>query len=66
MGSSGRWRGNQEISGQRELHAKTVGIVGLGNIGKRVAPIASGVFAARIEYYDMVPRRRSGGCRRLA
>ena len=54
MVSSGRWRGNQEPSGLRELHAKTVGVVGLGNIGKRVARIASGGFAARIQYYDIV------------
>lgn len=54
MVSSGRWRGNQEISGLHELHAKTIGILGLGNIGKRVARIASGGFDARIQYFDLV------------
>lgn len=54
MVSSGRWRGNRDISGMHELHGKTVGIIGLGNIGKRVARIAAGGFGARIQYHDIV------------
>lgn len=52
--SAGRWRGNQPVPRLHELRNKTIGIVGLGHIGKRVARITSRGFDARIQYYDVV------------
>ncbi len=49
---SGRWRGNDFNSAKLyELEDKTLGIVGLGNIGKKVARRAK-PFDMRIQYYD--------------
>src|SRR5215469_1632880 len=43
MMSSGAWRGNEWLGrGYYELAGKTLGIVGLGTIGKKVARIAKG------------------------
>jgi len=51
---SGRWRGNDFNSAKLyELEDKTLGIVGLGNIGKKVARRARG-FDARVQYYDVL------------
>jgi len=51
--SAGQWRsgpsGNAPI---HELRGKTVGIVGLGNIGKKVARRAA-AFDVEIQYYDI-------------
>src|SRR6202795_5416515 len=50
---SGRWRGNDFNSTKLyELEDKTLGIVGLGNIGKKVARRAK-AFDLRIQYYDV-------------
>jgi phosphoglycerate dehydrogenase-like enzyme len=51
--SSGRWRGN-DFSGAKlyELEDKTLGIIGLGNIGKKVARRAK-AFDMFIKYYDI-------------
>ena len=50
---SGRWRGNDFNSAKLyELEDKTLGIVGLGNIGKKVARRAK-AFDMRINYYDI-------------
>jgi len=50
---SGRWRGNDFNSTKLyELEDKTLGIVGLGNIGKKVARRAK-AFDMRIQYYDV-------------
>ncbi|HXO01908.1 MAG TPA: 2-hydroxyacid dehydrogenase [Stellaceae bacterium] len=50
---SGRWRGNDFNSTKLyELEDKTLGIVGLGNIGKKVARRAK-AFDLRILYYDV-------------
>ena len=50
---SGRWRGNDFSSTKLyELEDKTLGIVGLGNIGKKVARRAK-AFDMRIQYYDI-------------
>src|SRR5262249_44135065 len=38
--SAGRWRGNGPAPRMYELHDKTLGIVGLGTIGKKVARLA--------------------------
>lgn len=50
---AGRWRGN-DLAGTRlyELRDKTLGIVGLGAIGKKVARLAN-AFGMRVQYYDI-------------
>ena len=51
--SSGRWRGNDfNATKLYELEDKTLGIIGLGNIGKKVARRAR-AFDMRIQYYDI-------------
>src|SRR5262249_32660030 len=50
--SSGRWRGNGPAPRMYEIHGKTLGIVGLGTIGKKVARIAR-AFGMRVQYYDI-------------
>src|SRR6516225_3081642 len=51
--STGRWRGNGPAPRMYELFGKTLGIVGLGTIGKKVARLAKG-FGMRVEYFDIV------------
>ena len=50
---SGRWRGN-DIASVRlfELHGRTLGIIGLGTIGKKVARLAR-AFGMNVQYYDI-------------
>ena len=48
---AGRWRGNQTPR-LFELRGKTVGIVGLGSIGKKVARLAM-AFGTNVIYYDI-------------
>jgi phosphoglycerate dehydrogenase-like enzyme len=50
--SAGRWRGNGPSPRMYELFGKTLGIVGLGTIGKKVARLAR-AFGMRVEYYDI-------------
>lgn len=50
--AGGRWRGNGPPPVMYELADKTLGIVGLGNIGRKVARRAQ-AFGMRIEYYDI-------------
>ncbi len=50
--SGGRWRGNGPPPTMYELYDKTLGIVGLGNIGKKVARRAK-AFGMNVEYYDV-------------
>ena len=51
--TSGRWRGNDFNQAKLyELEDKVLGIVGLGNIGKKVARRAK-AFDMRIQYYDV-------------
>jgi len=53
MVASGRWRGNDVASVRLyELHGRTLGIVGLGNIGKKVVRLAKG-FGMAIQYFDV-------------
>ncbi len=49
--SAGQWRGNQTPK-VFELRDKTVGIVGLGSIGKKTARLAA-AFGANVIYYDI-------------
>ncbi|MGE0853976.1 MAG: 2-hydroxyacid dehydrogenase [Hyphomicrobiaceae bacterium] len=51
--AGGRWRGNGPPPRMYELHDKTLGIVGLGTIGKKVARLAR-AFGMRVQYYDIV------------
>jgi phosphoglycerate dehydrogenase-like enzyme len=51
--SAGRWRGNGPAPAMYELYNKTLGIVGLGTIGKKVARLAR-AFGMRVHYYDIV------------
>jgi phosphoglycerate dehydrogenase-like enzyme len=50
--SGGRWRGNGPAPRMYELYDKTLGIVGLGTIGKKVARLAR-AFGMRVQYYDI-------------
>jgi glyoxylate reductase len=51
---AGKWRtGNQVDGAVYELSGKLVGIVGLGNIGKKVARRVQ-AFDARVQYYDVL------------
>lgn len=50
--SGGRWRGNGPAPRMYELFGKTLGIVGLGTIGKKVARLAQ-AFGMRVQYYDI-------------
>jgi len=47
---AGSWLGNSSMMNTHELYGKTLGIVGYGNIGKRVAHLAYG-FGANIIFY---------------
>ena len=49
--SGGRWRGNN-LPRVHELHGRTLGIVGLGTIGKKTARLGLG-FGMRVQYYDV-------------
>jgi phosphoglycerate dehydrogenase-like enzyme len=51
--SAGRWRGNGPAPRMYELYNKTLGIVGLGTIGKKVARLAR-AFGMRVQYFDIV------------
>ena len=50
--SAGRWRGNGPAPVMYELFDKTLGIVGLGTIGKKVARIGHAL-GMRMQYYDI-------------
>src|SRR5215212_4316938 len=50
--SNGRWRGNAPAPRMYEVYDKTLGIVGLGTIGKKVARIARAL-GMRVQYYDI-------------
>lgn len=50
--SAGRWRGNASPR-IRELRGRTLGIIGLGTIGKKTARLAA-AFGMAVHYYDIV------------
>jgi phosphoglycerate dehydrogenase-like enzyme len=50
--SAGRWRGNGPAPMMYEIFDKTLGIIGLGTIGKKVARLAN-AFRMRVQYYDI-------------
>ena len=49
--ASGRWRGN-DVPKLYELNGKTLGVVGLGTIGKKTARLAQ-AFGMKVVYYDI-------------
>ncbi len=51
LARDGKWRGNMDMKGSHELFTKTVGIVGFGNIGRRVAKLCYG-YGAEIIYSE--------------
>src|ERR1700712_319053 len=52
--SGGRWRGNNASEVKLyEMYGKTLGIVGLGTIGRKTAKLAR-AFGMRVQYYDVV------------
>lgn len=50
--SAGRWRGNGAAPMMYEIYDKTLGIVGLGTIGKKVARLGR-AFGMRVQYFDI-------------
>lgn len=48
----GKWRQDLDESSYAELYGKTVGIIGLGNIGRWVGKIVHHGFGANVIYYD--------------
>jgi phosphoglycerate dehydrogenase-like enzyme len=51
--AAGRWRGNDwQDRHLYELEGRTLGIIGLGTIGKKVARMAR-AFGMRVQYYDI-------------
>jgi phosphoglycerate dehydrogenase-like enzyme len=49
--TEGKWRGNLSRNGSFELYDKTVGIIGLGNVGRRVAVLCQSL-GCNILYYE--------------
>ncbi len=47
----GKWRGTMDRKGSHELYDRTVGIVGFGNIGRRVAKLCY-AYGANIIFYE--------------
>jgi phosphoglycerate dehydrogenase-like enzyme len=48
---AGSWQGNSDMMNTHELYNKTLGIVGFGNVGKRVAHLAYG-FGVNIIFHE--------------
>jgi len=49
--TEGKWKGNLSRNGSFELYDKTVGVIGLGNVGRRVAMICHSL-GCNILYYE--------------
>ncbi len=57
---AGRWRGNDFANVKLyELHGKTLGLIGLGTIGKKVARLGR-AFGLSVQYYDTVRLTEDG------
>tara|TARA_B100000575_G_C23066396_1_gene614030 strand:- start:265 stop:1248 length:984 start_codon:yes stop_codon:yes gene_type:complete len=54
---TGNWKNNSHGFDLYEMHGKTLGIIGFGNIGKKVAKICNS-FGMKILYYDKVRATR--------
>jgi phosphoglycerate dehydrogenase-like enzyme len=50
--SGGRWRGNGPAPRMYELHDKTLGLIGFGTIGRKVARLAQ-PFGMHVQYFDI-------------
>jgi len=50
---TGNWRNNSHGFDLYEMHGKTLGIIGFGNIGKKVAKICTS-FGMKILYFDKI------------
>jgi len=50
--SGGRWRGNGPAPRMYELYDKTLGIIGFGTIGRKVARLAK-PFGMHVQYFDI-------------
>ena len=51
IGISGNWKGNSHGTDLFELKNKCIGIIGFGNIGRKVAKLCN-AFDAKVFYYD--------------
>jgi phosphoglycerate dehydrogenase-like enzyme len=49
----GEWAGNDYMSRAYMINEKTVGLLGLGNIGRNVGKIVKNGFGATVQYYDV-------------
>ena len=65
MTRKGDWRARHQV-GNTELAGKTLGIVGVGNVGRRVARFAGRDRDARPRLRQVRPRRRGPAARRRA
>lgn len=52
--TKGIWPKSEFFGRSYMINGKTVGIIGLGNIGKKVAQIVTNGFGAIVQYYDIV------------
>lgn len=48
----GKWRPDLDETSYAELYGKTVGIIGLGNIGRWIGKVVSHGFGANVVFYD--------------
>src|SRR3974377_1301219 len=64
---AGTWTDRGDFVG-REAHGKTIGIIGIGNVGRRVAELCRGLFGMDVLAYDpyvAAEERRRRGARKV-